>query len=271
MKKSLFIIAVGTLLCGTAVAQEDGFNKNSVRPIHSSDMTYKKTITRALDLREKQNQPLYSKNRELTALILDAVLKGNLFAYENDSLNKKMTIDDFTAKLLTPDAANLPEDTLELLDTYGEDWRKIVADIKADKYSARDLYQLEIKEDVVFDKQRSRLYYEIQSITIYIPADNRKNVKLIQLPVASFSYKELMENLFKDNPKAIWYNSQNDQEHINLADAFDLRLFSSYITKVSNAGDSFLADIYTDQKTAIRASSWAAHELLEYEHNLWEF
>jgi gliding motility associated protien GldN len=271
MKKNLLIVAITALCLSKTLAQEEGYNKNSVRPIHVSDQMYRKTITRSLDLREKQNTPLFSLNKEVSRLLIDGVLKGALQPYENDSLNNRLTVDDFNKKLETPASANIPEDTVELYLTYGEDWRNIVAAMKAEKYMPRDLYQLEIKEEITFDKQRSRLYYEIQSITLYIPSDNPKNIKMIQLPVASFSYKEVVENLLKDNPKAIWYNSQNDREHKNLADAFDLRLFSSYITKVSNPNDAYLTDIYQDQKKGIMAASWTAQEVLEYEHNLWEF
>ena len=269
-RNTLSVLAIVLLTAGIATAQ-DGYNPLSVRPVHSSDVMYKKTVTRALDLREKQNLPFFSRNKELTALLIEGVIKGNIKAYENDSLQKQITLNDFSTKLLSPTTANLPSDTVELYIMYGDDWKTIVENMKNEKYMARDLYQLEIKEEVVFDKQRSRMQYDIQTLTVYIPADHPMNEKGIQLPLASFSYKELLENLFKDNPKAIWFNIQNDQQHKNLADAFDLRLFSSYITKVSNANDSYLTDIYNNSQKGIMASTWAAHELMEYEHNLWEF
>jgi gliding motility associated protien GldN len=229
-------------------------------------------VTRAIDLREKQNLPLFSRNRELTALLLDAVKNGTIKAYENDSLQRQLTIDEFSQKLLSPAVANINMDdtaTLEL--EYGPDWRKILEAMKSEQYMARDLYQLEIKENVLFDKQHSRMLYDIQSLTVFIPADHPMNLTGIQKTLASFSYQELKESLFRENPKAIWYNVQNDREHKNLADAFELRLFSSYIIKVSNPNDAYLTDIYQDQQKGIMASSWAAHELMEYEHHLWEF
>ena len=271
MKKSVLSIATAMLCLSVASAQEET-NKHSVRAIEASDVMFKKTITRALDLREKQNMPLYSRNMEMTALLINAISKGTIKAYENDSLNTQLTIDEFSAKISTPEAlAMLKADSNELILEHGDNWKEIRDGVLSDCYTARDLYQLEIKENVLFDKQRSRMYYDIQSITIYIPAEHPKNEKGIQLAVASFSYKELVEQLFKDNPKALWFNCQNDKEHKNLSDAFDLRLFSSYIVKVSNGNDAYLSDLYNDQQKGIMASNWAAQELLEYEHNLWEF
>jgi gliding motility associated protien GldN len=272
MKKSLLTFATALLCISISSAQEEINKQLSVRPVHSSDVMYKKTITRALDLREKQNMPLYSRNHEITSLLLDAVTKGTIKAYENDSLQKQLTIDEFSSSLLTPEALAMTKaDTNDLIIEYGEGWKEVYKNALSEQYKGRDLYQMEIKEYVLFDKQRSRMYYDIQSVTIFIPAEHPLNEKKIQMAVASFSYKELAETLFKDNPKAIWFNNQNDQQHKNLADAFDLRLFSSYIIKVSNGNDAYLSDLYADQEKGIMAATWAAHELMEYEHNLWEF
>ncbi|MGN6645504.1 MAG: gliding motility protein GldN [Cytophaga sp.] len=251
-----------------------GFNKYSVRPIHTSDIMYKKTLIRAIDLREKQNLPMFSRNREISRLIIDATLAGTITPYMNDSLENgaKLSIDEFNALLTMPSdqPAYTPEDTLMMW--QNEDYSYRATSTGGDKFFPTDIYQMEIKEEWLFDKQRSRQYFDIDAITFYIPADHPSNIKGIQYALASYSYKELCEKLFKDNPKAIWFNPQNEREHKNLADAFDLRLFSSYIIKVSNPKDAYLTDIYGgDQLKGLMASQWAAFELLEYEHNLWEF
>jgi gliding motility associated protien GldN len=250
-----------------------GFNKYSVRPIHTSDIMYKKTVIRAVDLREKQNLPLFSRNREISRLIIDATLAGLITPYVNDSLDNgsKLTMDEFNEKLIMPSdqPSYTPEDTLMMWQNEDYSYRMSSS---GDKFFPTDIYQVEIKEEWLFDKQRSRQYFDIDAITFYIPADHPSNIKGIQYALASYSYKELCEKLFKDNPKAIWFNPENEREHKNLADAFDLRLFSSYIIKISNPKDAYLTDIYGgDQLKGLMASQWAAFELLEYEHNLWEF
>ncbi len=131
------------------------------------------------------------------------------------------------------------------------------------------MYQLEIKEDLLFDKQHSVMEQQIKAITLFIPAGHPDNLKGIQLPIVSFDYSECRK-LFTNNPNAIWYNPQNDQEHKSLADAFDLRLFSSYIIKVSNPDDHYLVDIYGDGKAGIIAAENAAMQLMEFESYLWE-
>ena len=48
-------------------------------------------------------------------------------------------------------------------------------------------------------------------------------------------------------------------------------LFSSYIIRVSNPDDAYLVDIYGTPEKGIVASYKTMYELLEYEHNLWEY
>lgn len=197
---------------------------------------------------------------------------GNLTPYSSDSLVSKMTIENFLNRLVLPSTAGIPTDTTSLMIEYPDTWEEMLRNPpKTEYYFAKDLYQLEIKEEIIFDKQKSRMIYDIKAITVFIPADHPENIKGIQEVVASFDYKELVEKVFKDNPNAIGFNPQNDAQHKNLSDLFDLRLFSSYIVKVSNADDQYLSDVHRDQQRGIMASQWASHELLEYEHHLWEF
>jgi gliding motility associated protien GldN len=250
-----------------------GFNKYSVRPVHESDIMFKKTLIRALDLREKQNKPIFSKNREITKLLIEAVERGDLKPYATDSLEegRMLTIEEFKENMKIPsDQAELTEDEKAIM-LAGGDSSFLQGAGGPNYYFPRDLYQMQFKEDLIFDKQRSRMYYDVQALTMLVPADHPANIKGIEIPAASFVYRDVVK-ILKDNPNAVWYNPQNDAEHKSIADAIELRLFSSYIIKVSNPDDAYLVDIYGgDQQKGIMSSQWAAFELLEYEHNLWEF
>lgn len=256
-----------------------GYNPYSVRPIHVNYQMYKKTLIRAIDLREKQNQPIFSKGKEITRIMIDAVKEGKLTAYATDSLElgKVFTKEEFDKGLIIPSEEPVLTEEEKAFQaanqTSGNDpfggGSETPAQLGPNYFNPDELYQMELKEDYIFDRQRSRMYYDVQCITMKIPSE--KNIKGIEIPIATFKYKDLVE-VFKTDPRAIWFNSQNDAEHRNLADAFDLRLFSSYLIKVSNPRDQYLADIYTQSpKEAILAAQWKANELMEYEHNLWEF
>jgi gliding motility associated protien GldN len=243
------------------------FGQSSTSEIRESDEMWKKRITRAIDLREKQNAPLFAANSQITRTIIEAVKAGELTAYSSDSLSGTITIEEFRNRISLAEEINW-DDTLFMEPEEIEDLKLSSGDIM--ELFPQDLYQMEITEDLIFDKNRSQMKHDIKTLSIFFPADHPDNIKGIQLHVATFSYDELM-NLWNSNPQAIWYNPANDSEHKSLTDAFELRLFSSYIIKVSNPNDEFIVDTYGgDPKTGIVASQWEAHKLMEFEHNLWE-
>ncbi|MFN3403966.1 MAG: gliding motility protein GldN [Cytophagaceae bacterium] len=238
-----------------------------------ADIMFKKTVIRALDLREKPNNGLFAKNNEITKWLVEGAVAGKIKMYRNDSLTHLQEISELKTKLIIPATGpvidpNNPADTLDAYINFGADWRDNL--VISQEYLPSDLYQMEIKENVIFDKSRSQLKYQVLALTIFIPADHPANIKGIQLPVASFSWEEV-QKYFSIHPNMNYYNSYNEAAVMNLAEAIDLRRFSSYIIKVGNARDAYLTDIYNDPYKGIMASQWKQTELMEYEHNLWEF
>ncbi|MDU0370982.1 gliding motility protein GldN [Hymenobacter endophyticus] len=286
---SFAALTAGLTLSVAASAQEQATtasSNGSYRPIPNSDIMFRKTIWRAVDLREKQNKPMFAEGKEISRVIIEAVRRGELQAYRNDSLTStisskemlsNMSIAEASAGLSDEErAAGFTEDT-------GDDWgapKKKGAKSTAKAAPAapmsyevrpKDLYQMEIKEDMIFDKKRSRMYHDIKSIGLLLPSTLSSNTSGIEKPIGFFKYSDLVR-VFRANPdKAIWFNPQNDAQHKNLADAFELWLFNSYIVKVSNPNDSRLDEIYGGQQQGILASQQAAADLIEYEYNLWSF
>lgn len=325
-------VAAGLGLSLSAAAQEQATTTNtsgSRRPIPQSDQMFRKSIWRAIDLREKQNKPMFSEGKEISKVIIDAVKRGELQAYKNDSLTSTFSPTEVSANMSYADKANelsaeekaagFSEKDLggggDSWGGSGDSWGssggskstasagaktkkqpklgangkplkdkkgKIIYETVAVEpppppkpasyeFRPKDLYQLELKEDMIFDKKRSRMYHDIKSITMLVPSTLAQNVSGIEKPVATFKYNDLVK-VFRNNPQtAIWFNAQNDAQHKNLADAFELWLFNSYITKVSNPGDSRLDDIYGGQQQGILAAQQTAADLVEYEYNLWSF
>jgi Gliding motility associated protein GldN len=296
----------------------------SVHPIDPSNVLYRITNWRRMDLKEKINQPFFSKNNEITKFLIDGVKSGVLTAYTNDSVSTVLSMEAFTKNMQMEDTGGdaLSDeekkagfgDAAAADDGWGNAKPSSTTPAKkgatpaagavddgwggttpakgttaakgapatsqpasngfgnsgtvAAEYFSRDLTILNIKEDYIFDKQRSRAYNSIQTITIIIPAE--KTVKGFDVEVASFRYKDL-DQYFRSNPKCVWYNFQNIAQHKNMADAFDLRLFNARIIKQSNPGDQYLVDLYKGEKAGLRASEQLEYKLMEFEHNLWEY
>lgn len=286
MKKLCYVISALfiTLAWNGVQAQETdgGYNPNSLYPVHESYKMYKKVVWRRMDMKEKQNKPFFARNRELSTILINAVKDGLLFPYQNDSVTTRMSKETFLENLKLPDeGGGLTEEELamgfgeeEEDDFFGDDSGDEEAGgeeiIATDEYESKDFSILEIKEEVYFDKIRSRMYYDIHAVTLLLPAD--LNPALFEKPLASFKFIDIIE-LFRSMPnEAVWYNVQNQAEHRNFADAFDLRLFSANLIKYANPDDDRIVDIYSKtRRDGILASQRLEYEMLDFENELWEF
>ena len=261
----------------------NGYNPLSLRQVHESYLMWKRTLWRRVDLKEKQNKPFFAMNRELSKIIISAVERGVLIPYRSDSVNdvNVMSRDDFLI--------NIQQENLDAEDDFedgGFEDDPFAAAIEDDPFATdeeevetgpifipnREFSIFEIKEDLYFDRIHSRIYFDIQSISMYLPSDSFYNLTGVEKPVASFRFIDLY-NLFKSMPKeAIWFNDSNIAQHKNLGDAFLLRLFKGIIVKVANADDVRVSELYAkSRKDGIMASFKVEQDLMEWEANLWEY
>ena len=81
-----------------------GTNSLSVRGINENDIMMKKTLWRRIDLKEKQNQSMFSKNNEITKYLIDAMKAGLIDGYENDSVTTKLTPEKMQKRLIMPNS-----------------------------------------------------------------------------------------------------------------------------------------------------------------------
>ncbi len=263
---------------------KDPFSPNSVHPVRKADVMYNNTVWVRMDLREKVNEPFFASNNEITKIIIDAVKAGVLRPYKNDSLITRMTIQEFNDNLKIPGAEESLDTDLGFGGDTGGAWGGdgggawggddawggdgAAADVGPDEFFPKQIYILEIKENRMFDRKRARMVYDIQSVKLIIPGELYPTG--IDKELATFSYKELVTNVFVDNPQATWYNAKNTAENKNLADAFALRQFAGKIIKYSNPKDFMIDDIYKgNMKLGLAKSQEFEHRLVVYENDLW--
>lgn len=293
----IFLLAV-LPLAAIAQPEEVQYNPNSLNPIPRYEQFYKLRVWRIIDLREKQNKGFFARNGEITKLILDAAKSGELAEiYHSDSLKWKFTKEEFLASLVFQQGQNFaawdPAGTYYLNDVVSFNGKNYESQIdnnvgvnpstptagewivsnqgKALDFQPSDVYRLNLAEDVIFDKRRSRLYYDIQCIELQAFDNNTGTFK----SMGWYKYKDL-EKLFREKiDKAIWFNRQNTAENKNYADAFLLRLFKGVIYKIENPDDFTIEDVYRANGRpyyeSVWAREWAEMMLMEKEHNLWEF
>ncbi|MBK5277264.1 MAG: gliding motility protein GldN [Bacteroidia bacterium] len=295
MEKRNFLLLLAFFIVGNCLAQEtDGqYNPNSLLNIPKYEQLYKAKVWRTIDLREKQNKGFFSKGNEISGLIIKAVKSGEIAdVYMRDSLTAKMEKAAFQQNLVSQAGQTFPswdpasdfysgdpvthngKNYMALADSKGQnpetspnEWQSTTAGT-ATEFLFNEIYQMTLVEDVIFDKRRSRLYYDMLAIRLEAFDQNTQTYKLI----GWFKYKDL-EKLFRNHPdEAIWFNRYNTAENKNYADAFLLRLFHGTIDKVENPDDNRIFDIYsTSHKEGVWATEWEEMKMMEREHNLWEY
>src|SRR5688572_25461350 len=296
---TVFSVASFSILAQEVQDLEIQYNPNSLNPIPVYEQHYKVRVWRTIDLREKQNKGFFAKNGELSKLLVDAVKSGELTdIYQSDSLTTKLSKEDFLGRLVAQQAEQFrawdPTTTFYTDDivTYnGTNWRALrdntgvtpsteaIDDWSSTsqgsglEYLVGDMSNIHMMEDIIFDRRRSRLYYDIQAMEIIIPG--AKTMTGIDVSLGWFKYKDL-EKLFRNNiRKAVWFNWQNTAQNKNFADAILLRLFHGSIYKVQNPDDETLDDTYRANgrpyREGVYAREWTELMLMEKEHNLWEF
>ena len=272
------------LLLGVSALSVLGQESNIpvIKPeVIESQALFQKTVWRRMDLGEKQNRPFFSKNSEISSIIIEAVDEGLLTPYRSDSCINFMPDIIFNSNVSVEQPDNPfvgggfssfgeePEEE-ETSESDGPQLQRIPPELFSVLY---------IKEDVIFDRNRSRMYYYIRSISVALPPSVGAawNPAGFEKLVAHFRYSDLVD-LFRGRYADIanWYNMQNMAQHMNFGDAFELRLFSAPIVKVSNAQDLYIAQEYgdliaQDPINAVIISQKYEYDLMEYESQLWEY
>ncbi|MBS1681446.1 MAG: hypothetical protein JST48_07020 [Bacteroidetes bacterium] len=146
---------------------------------------------------------------------------------------------------------------------------------------AAKIVGLDLIEDVIFDKRRSTLYYDILAFGVVLEDPNNASDKLSYR--FWFSYKELSKEIdrlahskdMNERRRVMWQNMYNPSEGKTFLDAFKLRLFHGVIRKVENPNDETIQQVFEANGRSYSESVFARWEkemvLMEKEHNLWEY
>jgi gliding motility associated protien GldN len=271
MKRICYVLFAG-LIGLTSLNGQDSNRKPEVDEIYKM---FKKTMVRRMDLEEKQNSPFFSKNGEISKILIQALQNGDLKVYNSDSTLNVMP-DSTLQKMLAFSVEEMrpqdPNDPYSPMVT-----QEITTTIPYNLYSV-----LYMKEDVMFDRNRSRMYWYIRTLTLTVPG-KPEYVDIYGITgemsnYLHFNYDEVVEVLRSEKyrDKAIWYNSQNVAAHRNMSDAFEIRLFSAPIIKVSNQLDldirqQYSAEIAKDPMRALMLQQKMDYDLAEFEAQLWSY
>lgn len=255
-------------------------NPHSMMNIQNYEVMWKKSLWFRVNLQTKINYGFFSKNKELTRIIIDAVKNDRIVPYTSDTLDTRLSKEEFLQRLIIPQTVGetIDDDDEAWGDLNGGSFKNDSGQKPGEEYSPDRLWVIEMKVDRIFDKRRSKMYNDIVSINLIIPAS--ENPKGIDIELGSFSYRELNEQVFHmkdengklvEDPNSIWFNAANSAQNRNLGDAFALELYDGRLIKFENPQDNSIIMMYGNDKRSLYQSQEAVYKLMEYEALLWEY
>ena len=278
MKKISYLFILFSVISLSSSSQSQNLSSLIKQEVLDAHVMFKKTVWRRMDLTERQNVAFFAGNSGLPKLLLDAVEEGLINSYTSDSCINFMSDNIFKSNIAIE--RRTANDDFGGFNDFGgnnngqsSNNEPVLEPIPAILFSVAY-----IKEDIIFDRNRSRMYFYIQTITLALPRDAGTiyNPGGFEKPVAHFKYKEVLD-LFRGpyKDKALYFNDVNHGAHLNLSDGFELRLFNAPIIKLSNARDLDIRQIYSDQLSnnplsIISIQQKYEYNLMEYESDLWE-
>jgi gliding motility associated protien GldN len=261
----------------------DAIERNLVRDrmpleyenIREDDAVYRQKVWREIDTREKMNLPFrYSAdddngNQRFISILFKAIQDGP----DNGGVTVFSGIDDrFTTPLTVAEVAKVVAGesvTVPITDSLGNvvSYKTTAAEVNLDSF-----YKFRIKEEVIFDKESSRLFWRILGIAPVKNVITSSGVNLGETELFWVYYPD-MRPIFA---KYEVYNGKNYGARMSWEELFESRMFYGRIIKstLDNPYDQYLKNqMGLKDNTILQLLEGDAikNKIFDYEQNLWSY
>jgi gliding motility associated protien GldN len=239
--------------------------------VRADDAVYRHKIWREIDSREKVNLPFrYSAeedngNQRFISIVMKAIQDSLVTVFDaiDDRFTTPMTLGQVSRKI------SGGVEMVDIFDSLGVSVGKkeVVREVNLDSF-----YKFRIKEEVIFDKESSRLFWRILGIAPLKRVLTSAGVDLGESELFWVYYPDLRPILAKYDV----YNGKNFGARMSWEDLFESRMFSGRIIK-STIDNPFDLPI-KDQKGFIDNGVFQLLEgerikekVFSYEQDLWKY
>ena len=240
--------------------------------LRADDAVYRHKVWREIDTREKINLPFrYSAdenngNQRFISILLQAIQDSSVTVFNaatDDRFTTPMTKSE-VAKLIAGEEIDVPQ-----FDSLGNSLgsKKMRNEINLDS-----IYKFHIKEEVIFDKESSRLFWRILGIAPVKKVITSMGVELGETEIFWVYYPDMRATFAKYEV----YNGKNFGARISWEELFESRMFYGRIIKstIDNPYDQYIK--YTKGLTdntilQLLEGENIKEKIFNYEQDLWSY
>lgn len=243
--------------------------------VREDDAIYRQRLWRDIDTREKINLPFrYSAdddagNQRFISILLKAIQDGP----DNGGVTAFNPIDDrFTTPMTKADVAKSIGGEPVPVPVYNAQGEVERYETKAPEINLDSFYKFRIKEEVIFDKESSRLIWRILGIA---------PIKNIYTSTGEFVGESEMFWVYYPDMRPIFakyevYNGKNYGARMSWEELFESRMFYGRIVKstVDNPFDQYIKDEMGFKNSRILQLLEGENikdKIFNYEQNLWSY
>ena len=241
--------------------------------LRADDAVYRHKIWREIDTRERMNLPFRyaadenNGNQRFISILLKAIQDTAVTVFDpiDDRFTTPLTIAEVAEHLGVGKADSVPHyDSAGLVDRY---------DLKTREINLDSIYKFKIKEEVIFDKESSRLFWRILGIApVRNVYNNATGESLGTADVFWVYYPDLRPILAKYEV----YNPKNFGARMTWEELFESRMFTARIIK-STIDNPF--DLPISAQPGMKDNGvfqlWEGERIKEkifnYEQDLWSY
>lgn len=241
--------------------------------VREADVMWAKDVYRIIDLKQKQNLPLYypthpiGDRMNLVDLLLYGIDSEGIRAFSADDL-----LNEFTIPMTRDQIDEKFEAGVDTIPTQDINTGEIVQKVITQERKTDEVKQIMIKEKWFFDKNHSVMNVRIIGISpirVYNQLDDQGLPTDLVLRSQTFwvYYPEVRPLLANHEI----FNQHNDAQRISFDDFLMQRRFGSFIIGMSNVYNNRRIISYALGIDALLEADKQKEWLFEMEHDLWEY
>ena len=243
--------------------------------IREDDAVYRQRLWREIDVHEKMNLPFVYRadgdngNQRFINILLNAIKSGEITAFNasvDDRFTTPMTLKEIAEQLVGKPHIEQVQDWVNDPDgSKGLRKDTLITEV----YNPDVVEKFWIKEDVIFDKESSRLYVRILGIAPLKTIKNLDGSFRDVTPIFWVYYPDMRPLLAKYEA----YNGKNYGARLSWEELFESRMFASRIVKstIENPFNLPINAYIKDPILRLLEGENIKERIFNYEQDLWSY